>query len=147
MHFIVARTQLYISVIVSNQMKEPEPQPWTAEDKLKDPLFMPSSLQSTPVSPARSCQSKREPSSSCDHGGPMIPPTTLHATKPAVAPGPIAGTSPDAQDGHRSFDHLRAAMESSNVDLFEPLQAALVNLVVVGHSFEVHTRRSTQRMI
>ena len=56
-------------------------------------------------------------------------------------------TTPNARDAHRSFDHLRATMKNYNVNLFEPLQAALVDLVVVGCSFEVHTRRLTQRMM
>jgi len=78
----------------------------------------------------------------------MIHPTTLHATKPAVAPGPIAMTSPDARDAHESFDQLRVAIEEEDdVNLFELLQAALVDLVVVGRSFEVHTRCLTQRMM
>jgi len=57
-------------------------------------------------------------------------------------------TSPNARDAHESFDQLRAAMEEDDdVNLFELLQAALVDLVVVGRSFEVHARPLTQQMM
>jgi len=64
-----------------------------------------------------------------------------------VTLGPIATTSSKARDAHESFDQLRAAMKDDGINLFKLLQAALVDLVVVGRSFEVHASPLTQRMM
>jgi len=68
-----------------------------------------------------------------------MPPLTLRASQPVVAPGLIATTSLDVRDAHESFDQLRAAMEDEDANLFMPLQVALADLVKVGRSLEVPT--------
>jgi len=73
----------------------------------------------------------------------MMPSTTLRAGRPAVAPGSTATLGPEARGllitAHIPFDRLRGAMEDGDASLFTPLQAALIHLVKVGHSFEVPT--------